>query len=994
MIEYPQLNQDTQLIPEKIDDSAESQEQAEEVTTITGKSKKDEAYVLRDRFQLDKILDSSRIMTGQKNTDQMRNIWNEERKLNPASEDIHLNKVSLPTSIFEDYPEVTFENEKDFEYIVSQIVLQFLENFPQEKQVALEFPENLDPQARALVHALCNFIGMRSISHGKANRNNRKVIIYRDCLFPKITEKELLRIDKEKEKIREKFKNQSFAGIPRDNPITMREKLIREVFCEKRGIKDDSIEKFWDGPIEVRLKELQRKMRVYEENLKKQRDRYLQEQQRYSQNSNSQKSTQQDTSNQVTSNHHSQSLEDTEMRDDSNEQEWKLNPQPADRTSSQFSQRDSSFSNFSQQSSKDRTSYQQNSYGQTLLKKRIHGEDEKELVLQMTEEEKQAYLEKQQRIKNEKIQTQQRKEAFELELQQLLSKSDQGPKIFRDRPEEVKVVECLECEGHRLLIQWQAPNDNNCKIHEYRVYLGKKVVKRIDTHTYWRKLYSQNEEEKSQSLLSDQQSLSKDNSDFLLVGTTSGTKFDLVNLEPSSGYYIKVTAVNEIGKGYEGKSFFMQTLPYSEKDYNQQLYVWGENSSSELGITEEQASSLQSNDQSKLKSVIHNNLFSSGGLLQVAPGNTQSLMLYKSKSSVNPQIISTGSTVITTNENDQRQVFTVEQINALEFLESVPFVIDFKIPIVKVSCGKLLCGLVTATGDVYTWGQNPQGQLGLGDRNLAFAISPQKVKFPNSNDKIIDIACGFDSCIALNENKQVYVWGKKMGIYPNFNLEYHSVVSSKDSQIMENNQFEPRFLKANLIHYQIEKVTAGMSNFALISSSGDLLIQGSNDLGQLGVGHELGIHLYYFSEFMKKDFFTKQNLKVIDAVFGYGHLLVLCFDTLSLKNKVFGCGEAKQGQLGNQKKKRLYDFVELTDLFSEEVTQIATGSLHSLFITISGKLYGCGQNSEGQLGFDWETKKEKLQKEVVQINVPNSKNITISDIKCGSLFSMMLVNQN
>lgn len=67
-------------------------------------------------------------------------------------------------------------------------------------------------------------------------------------------------------------------GIPRDNPITMREKLIREVYYEKLGKSDDSREIMWEGPISVRLEELKKKMHVYEQNMSKKRDRYLKEQ--------------------------------------------------------------------------------------------------------------------------------------------------------------------------------------------------------------------------------------------------------------------------------------------------------------------------------------------------------------------------------------------------------------------------------------------------------------------------------------------------------------------------------------------------------------------------------------------------------------------------------------------------------------------------------------------------------------------------------------------
>lgn len=80
--------------------------------------------------------------------------------------------------------------------------MNFFEKF---NDRGMEFPENVGSRGRAIIHALANFIGVHSISHGKSNRNNRKVIVYMRHLFPHVTEKEQYRIQKEKEKIKEKF---------------------------------------------------------------------------------------------------------------------------------------------------------------------------------------------------------------------------------------------------------------------------------------------------------------------------------------------------------------------------------------------------------------------------------------------------------------------------------------------------------------------------------------------------------------------------------------------------------------------------------------------------------------------------------------------------------------------------------------------------------------------------------------------------------------------
>ncbi len=129
-----------------------------------------------------------------------------------------------------------------------------------------------------MVHAMANYLGVCSISVGK--NKTRRVIVYPRHLFPKVTVKEQERVQKEREKIRDKFKGQTMPGIPRDKPITMREKLIREVYYEKLGKPDDSREVLWDGPLEPRLSDLKHKMHTYEQNLAKKRDRYLKDQSR------------------------------------------------------------------------------------------------------------------------------------------------------------------------------------------------------------------------------------------------------------------------------------------------------------------------------------------------------------------------------------------------------------------------------------------------------------------------------------------------------------------------------------------------------------------------------------------------------------------------------------------------------------------------------------------------------------------------------------------
>lgn len=62
-----------------------------------------------------------------------------------------------------------------------------------------------------------------------------------------------------------------------------------------------------------------------------------------------------------------------------------------------------------------------------------------------------------------------------------------------------------------------------------------------------------------------------------------------------------------------------------------------------------------------------------------------------------------------------------------------------------------------AKGSVFVCGSNSFGQLGLGD--LAPRHTPAKIKFPDSNLKIIQIGAGSYHTVALDSNGVVYTCG-------------------------------------------------------------------------------------------------------------------------------------------------------------------------------------------------------------------------------------------
>jgi len=105
------------------------------------------------------------------------------------------------------------------------------------------------------------------------------------------------------------------------------------------------------------------------------------------------------------------------------------------------------------------------------------------------------------------------------------------------------------------------------------------------------------------------------------------------------------------------------------------------------------------------------------------------------------------------------------------------------------------------------------------------------VKFERPSEKqskvnIIDIVCGLNSIMALSDRNEVFVWGRKMGLYDMaIGALDHATAAAKGwffSQ--EMNQNCPRLIKNNLAYHKISKIFGGFMNFGFITEKVDLFL--------------------------------------------------------------------------------------------------------------------------------------------------------------------------
>lgn len=157
-----------------------------------------------------------------------------------------------------------------------------------------------------------------------------------------------------------------------------------------------------------------------------------------------------------------------------------------------------------------------------------------------------------------------------------------------------------------------------------------------------------------------------------------------------------------------------------------------------------------------------------------------------------------------------------------------------------------------------------------------------------------------------------------------------------------------RFADNIASHFFIRKdpvvsINCGDEHSAVVCQSGRLFVFGSNNWGQLGLGHKNHVSKPSCVKSLKPE-------KVTHVACGRAHTLI-CTDN----QKIFSCGSDQESQLGranigSSDSSSIPVLVYDCGSTGKKILQIAAGTQHSIALTNDGKLLAWGSNLEGQLG--------------------------------------------
>uniref|UniRef100_A0A3P9LC48 Probable E3 ubiquitin-protein ligase HERC4 n=1 Tax=Oryzias latipes TaxID=8090 RepID=A0A3P9LC48_ORYLA len=193
-----------------------------------------------------------------------------------------------------------------------------------------------------------------------------------------------------------------------------------------------------------------------------------------------------------------------------------------------------------------------------------------------------------------------------------------------------------------------------------------------------------------------------------------------------------------------------------------------------------------------------------------------------------------------------------------------------RIPVSQVACGSRHTVALTKDGQVYTWGQNSRGQLGLGKKGRSIS-SPQCVR-SLSGMPLVQVSAGGEHSFALSVSGSVFGWGRN------------------DCGQLGLGDSQDRCTPTSVDSLNLKKTTSifcGKDHTAILTKHGTVFTFGSGQFGQLG-------HNSSRNELQPRLVAELWGAKVTRIACGRYHTLVL-----QENNKIYSFGCNDQNQLGH-----------------------------------------------------------------------------------------------
>lgn|GEM_PF-3865106 len=240
--------------------------------------------------------------------------------------------------------------------------------------------------------------------------------------------------------------------------------------------------------------------------------------------------------------------------------------------------------------------------------------------------------------------------------------------------------------------------------------------------------------------------------------------------------------------------------------------------------------------------------------------------------------------------------------------------------IAAVSAGAEHTLVLTANGNVYSFGEGDFGRLGHNDESDKTV--PELIPLFDNNIVATAVSAGTSHSLVLSENGDVYAFGAG----GNGRLGTGS----------STNVLAPVKIGGDLTGKQAIAISAGDAHSLVLTTDGSVYSFGAGNSGRLGHGDEN-------FQMMPKQIDSLPAISSISA--GIYHSLAV-----SVTGSVYSFGHGALNQLGLNSGPKVLLPTPIAGLASEHVTAVSAGHSHSLALTANGEVYSFGNEFVGHLG--------------------------------------------
>ena len=259
------------------------------------------------------------------------------------------------------------------------------------------------------------------------------------------------------------------------------------------------------------------------------------------------------------------------------------------------------------------------------------------------------------------------------------------------------------------------------------------------------------------------------------------------------------------------------------------------------------------------------------------------------------------------------------------------------IKFIKISVGGNHTLALDTEGNVYSWGSNSNGQLGLANDMVPVGASiahPERIaKLSN----ITKIGTSSNRSMAIDKDGNLYVWGVGYGSIPNKVSFQNKVIDITGKLILSEagTVWKLTDLTQKIPSLtNIVEISSGDSHDLALKADGKVYAWGNNAYGQLGTGDGKN----YVTPALVKNTQEAESIKCGQ----YSSYI------LSRDGKIYTFGRNTNNCLGQDSSENY--IAEPRQIQSENVQRISAGQNYGAYVNNEGLVYTWGINTSGQLG--------------------------------------------